>query len=326
MKKYIVFIVSMVAVLNVSCKRSELKDEGHCRISGPVCTIRFGEIEFDLDDHLSDLNIRLEIISEVNDEAYVLISLHDEIEDLSNSSDSITKLLKGYKGYSIEQFSIRSYGLFPFCLGWYIPFIVPDEQYEYLLTKDWFSELPILPVGINWVPEGVDVGYYPDGLKYIKFEEGLTPYDFPVYLKKIQLKKGKNVDQIHLKFEQRIRSGNWNFPVNDPIISLSVLRWNNQIKTQIENYPFNYQPSLVDRINYNQYFKVFPDSSISSFVFSNAQYLWEMSKLTDGNNLFDDSLRDFLDDGYYNMTHSFSRRLTSYIGQERYNQTLIPIN
>ena len=322
----------MLAILCFSCGHDKLlKDENFCRANGPLSTIRFGEREFDLDDQLSKLMMKIEILSEVTDDAYVLVSLHDEIE---RTADSIFLLYKGYKGYSIENFSIRSYGILPFNSWWQIP-LVPEEKFKYLLTKDtvWYSDLPILPYKIILTPqeERLGPGYYYDGLKYFSFEEGVTPCDFPVYVKKIRLKKGKNVEQIRINFEQRIRSGNWNLPENNPIISLAVVRWNDQIQTQIVNYPWNFQPSLADRITYNQYFKAFSDSSLTSFVFSNFYHLQEMSKLYDEEDLFEgylfgeDIKSDLLTDGYLNITiYPISYRLTYYLSQERYEQTMIP--
>ncbi|MDR2927268.1 MAG: hypothetical protein LBV41_03565 [Cytophagaceae bacterium] len=235
MKKMLVVSLGLLVVLCFSCNRDEsLKKSVTFQECYEPSTLSFGKIEFVLDQQRTDLEMHVEVISDIADDACVLISLSD-----GSRKDSITYLLKGYKGYSIDKYSIRSYASWPFDF---------DVQYA-------------------------------DSVKnhHIYLKEDATSFDFPVYIKEICLKKGKNIEKINIHFEQPLEYG-----INDPIVALRILRINDQIETQIENYPWKYRPSATDKIAYDQYFKSFPDSSISSFVFSNSNLLKEMSMLTEG--------------------------------------------
>ena len=295
MKKLAAILLSMVVVFCVSCNRDEsLKETDEIPVAGyKRSTLSFSGIKFLLDITRTNLDIHLEVTSDITDDAFILFALSDFSASDIQKDEIFT--IKGYKGgYSIDNFSIRSYGVLPVNLNWQIPKYVSEKEYEYLLSADWFSELSI-PFGLAYYNGDIVPN---DRAYYMNFEESSSPFDFPVYFRKIYLKKGKNIEKATIKFEQPLDRG-----VNDPGIYLYVLRMNEKIKNQIESYPDNYQLSLSEKILYNQYFKAFPDSSLVSFVFSRADLIMKMSKTSDG-----EYLRKKVDDKsanlnpYYNVT------------------------
>ena len=90
-----------------------------------------------------------------------------------------------------------------------------------------------------------------------------TPVDFPVYLKYIRVRKGKNSEKFKIVFPRDLVS----IPGRINVL-LGIGRFNDEIKSRFENFPGDYELSEPQISYYNLYFENFPDSSKTSLVFS----------------------------------------------------------
>ena len=91
-----------------------------------------------------------------------------------------------------------------------------------------------------------------------------TPFDYPVYFKKIRVRKGKNRENFKIVFPRELVS----IPCKMNIC-LGIGRFNDEIKSRFEeNFPGDYELTEQDIAYQNLYFKTFPDSSLTSFVFT----------------------------------------------------------
>jgi hypothetical protein len=223
------------------------------RMAGPLNTLWIGNVKFVLDDKGTNLGVIFEISSDITDDACVLISLIDDFV----RTDSSTIFIKGYqKGFSISDYSIRTYARMPMDAEYCDAYYTRAFDYNiYPISEESYS------------------GMFINNHKILV--DDATPLDFPVYIKKIHLKKGVNNEKVNIKFEQPLE-----YPINNPSIRLHVLRINDRIKKQIEGYPSKYEPCEYARLLHDMYFKTFPDSSLTSFVFSSHLLMIEMSRLT----------------------------------------------
>ena len=99
------------------------------------------------------------------------------------------------------------------------------------------------------------------GFVGIPFE---TPFDYPVYFKKIRVKKGKNKESFKIVLPRELVS----IPGEIRVL-VGIGRWNDEIKSRFEeNFPGDYELTERDIAYQNLYFETFPDSSKTSFVFS----------------------------------------------------------
>ena len=252
MKNFFVFF-GMLAALFCSCKQDESRKKAESNAEGSPSTLQFFDIKFILDENKTNLDINVEINSSITDDAYVLVSLFDGFV----KTDSLTKIFKGYrKGYSISDFTLRSYARMPF--GFPSAFI---------------------PTGLNHIssiPE--DEAYSGLVVGYKCVVENSFPLDFPVFIKRIHLNEGMNIENVNIKFDQPLT-----YPIDGRlVVTINVLRINDRILKQIENYNYNNQSFKFDKILYDLYSKAFPDSSLCSFVFSNSHILYEISKMSEG--------------------------------------------
>jgi len=96
-----------------------------------------------------------------------------------------------------------------------------------------------------------------------------TPVDYPVYFKQIRVKKGKNRENFKIVFPREL--------VSIPgivRIYVGIGRFNDEIKSRFEeNFPGDYELTERDIAYQNLYFETFPDSSKTSFVFTNYNLL-----------------------------------------------------
>jgi len=97
-----------------------------------------------------------------------------------------------------------------------------------------------------------------------------TYLDSPIYVKNVLVAKKKNHESFKIIFPRNIVS-----MAGEVIINVGVVRYSVQIKNNFENHHMwdywesrNYIPN---------YFKAFPDSSKTSFVFSDSHWLREFS-------------------------------------------------
>ena len=106
-----------------------------------------------------------------------------------------------------------------------------------------------------------------------------TPVDYPIYIKKLFVKKGKNNEDFKIVFPRNITSNSAKIRV-----WIGIVRFNDEIKRNFEKFPEKYQYSSMSHNIANNYKKfylnVFPDSSNTSLVFSNFSFIEEMSWLS----------------------------------------------
>jgi len=130
-----------------------------------------------------------------------------------------------------------------------------------------------------------------------------TPFDYPVYIKKIFVKKNKNKENLKIVFPKNIDL----MPYMS--IGVAIVRYNDAIKSNIEKFPdFPSYSHILYPIKHeeidsyqNIYFECYPDSSKTSLVFSNFAYLINMSFL-EGNEA----------PGYYEKCPPISYKPTHY--------------
>jgi len=106
-------------------------------------------------------------------------------------------------------------------------------------------------------------GFSPECNRFVEFPFE-TPFDYPVYFKKIRVKKGKNKESFKIVLPRELVS----IPGEIRVL-VGIGRWNDEIKSRFEeNFPGDYELTEYDKANQNLYFETFPDSSKTSFVFS----------------------------------------------------------
>lgn len=91
------------------------------------------------------------------------------------------------------------------------------------------------------------------------------PLDFPVYVKNVFLNKGKNTESFKIVFPKSISSiaGKVN-------VHVGILRSDDEIKNRFET---------IGRGDNQLYYEVFPDSSTTSFIFTDSYLLKNLSQL-----------------------------------------------
>ena len=100
-----------------------------------------------------------------------------------------------------------------------------------------------------------------------------NPVDYPVYFKKISVRKGKNIEIFKIIFPRELVS----IP-GGVTVKLGIGRLNDEVKRRFEeNFPGQYELSESDIAHQKLYFETFPDSSKTSFVFSLLHLLDEIS-------------------------------------------------
>ena len=140
-----------------------------------------------------------------------------------------------------------------------------------------------------------------------------NPVDYPVYFKKIRVKKGKNKENFKIVFPRDLVS----IP-SAMSFQIGVGRFNDEIKSRFEeNFPGDYELSEWEKNLQNVYFEFFPDSSKTSFVFSNFQLLTRISFFPDEPQKL--SRTDFYDKILYGKFyfHQHQIFLNSYISPPR---------
>ena len=99
-----------------------------------------------------------------------------------------------------------------------------------------------------------------------------SPVDFPVYVKNVFVNEGKSAESFKIVFPDSfeiILQGNWVSGLNTEhvFVYVGIVRFNDEIKSK-----FNFNTySHINNPN-NDFFKFFPDSSSTSFVFSNSGF------------------------------------------------------
>ena len=143
--------------------------------------------------------------------------------------------------------------------------------------------------------------------KHIYYHGAGAPDDYPVYIKKIFVEKGKNKENFKIVLPKNIDL----MPYMS--IGLAIVRYNDAIKSNIENFPefpshFHrfYHITQSEINDYQQsYFECFPDSSKTSLVFSYFPFLINMSYL-EGNEA----------PGYYEKCPPVSYKPTHYYNSD----------
>jgi len=116
-------------------------------------------------------------------------------------------------------------------------------------------------------------------------EEVLTPVDYPVYIKKTFIKKGKNIEKFKISFPKNIASIK-----GEVVISAGLVRYNDEINRRFAggNPPpsarrggINFERLMFE--NYRKlFFETFPDSSKTALIFSDMGSLFGFSILENG--------------------------------------------
>ena len=109
-----------------------------------------------------------------------------------------------------------------------------------------------------------------------------TPVDYPVYIKKTTIKKGKKLENVKINFPKDIASIK-----GKVVISTGLVRYNDEIDRKIElrglrNYTRKDGTSFAIREFYNYekiFFETFPDSSNITLAFSHFDFLFGYSIL-----------------------------------------------
>lgn len=96
--------------------------------------------------------------------------------------------------------------------------------------------------------------------------------EYPIYFKKISVKKGKNKEHFKIVFPRNLSS-----ILGQVKFHLGVGRFNDEMKKRFENFSEVIELSEQDNVYKNLYFETYPDSSNTSFVFSNYPLLSEIS-------------------------------------------------
>jgi len=193
------------------------------------------------EDKGSEINVKLDIRSEFSGDAYLVVSTMGKefrpytiyrtfnlaTSEVTEDSIVCNSYLEPFRdSLKIDGFHIRAYSQ-----------LDNDSTYvqSYTTTCSRFVKIP--------------------------FE---TPFDYPVYIKQILVKKGKNKENFKIVFPRELVS----IPGKN-IIIVGIGCFNDEIKSRFEeNFPGDYELTERDIAYQNLYFKTFPDSSKTSFVFS----------------------------------------------------------
>ena len=92
-----------------------------------------------------------------------------------------------------------------------------------------------------------------------------TIIDFPVYIKNIYINKGNNQENFKIVFSKSVSANVY--------VYIEVVRFNDELKSKYEAWN--------GKIN-NEYFKTFPDSSMTSYIFANSSLFRNLSILDQG--------------------------------------------
>jgi len=186
-------------------------------------------------DRSAVLNVKMNIHSEFNDDAYlVLYSSGKQFRPCTRYLIYVNSTSGGYTKDSTV----------------YHPVIY--EPFRDSLKMDGFH----IRSYVQYIPV-----YYPNDALAFPVD---NPVDYPLYFKKIRVKKGKNRENFKIVFPRNIVE----IPSFMDIV-IGVGRYNDETKNLFEEkYPGYYELSEFDKERQNLYFETFPDSSKTSFVFS----------------------------------------------------------
>jgi len=171
--------------------------------------------------------------------------------------------------------------------------IVKDELYLYEGFKD------SLEIDNFYVRSYAITVYDPSNhssiSNYDKIMNGLiSPDDFPVYVKNIFINAGKNHESFKIVFPESIFSISGNV-----FVDIGIFKFDNEIKSL-----FKYPHGAT-----SDYFKVFPDSSNTSYIFSDPVLIQYLTRVH-GREHISDRCIDFKNVTYYN--HKFRRLNIKY--------------
>jgi len=113
-----------------------------------------------------------------------------------------------------------------------------------------------------------------DGFNVCTYRQTSTEY--PVYIKKIFIKKGVNIENFKVVLPKNY------YKIAKIQGNIGILRIDDEIKRNFENFPGEYELSQWEMDYQKKFFEAFPDSSKTSLVFSNSDFLREMSVLDRG--------------------------------------------
>jgi len=137
--------------------------------------------------------------------------------------------------------------------------------------------------------------YNPSNLSSISLYDNImngsiSPIDFPVYVKNIFINTGKNYESFKIAFPENISS-----TAGSIYVDIAIVRFNKDIKRKFE---------MQTRLTYLSYYKIFPDSSVTSFIFTEPKEMNNLSAVHTTEH-YSGKCIDFKNVTYYN--HRFQR-------------------